>query len=131
MAKETAKKIMIVDDDIFILDMYAQKFKNEGYEVETATNGEDCIDKIKRGVDPDVLLFDMVMPGIDGEQLVKALKDEELAEKAVKIILSNQGTQEDLDKVKEFGVSGYLIKAMTVPSEVVEKVGKIYSENKK
>ena len=56
-------KILIIDDDEFLLDMYAVKFKEEGFEVEVALGGKEALDKIKEGVCPEVVLLDVVMPG--------------------------------------------------------------------
>lgn len=120
--KET-KKIFIVDDDNFLLDMYLTKFKNAGYDVSVASGSDDCLEKMKAGLEPDVFIFDLIMPKMNGIELFKKLKNLNLIKpEMINIILSNQGKAEDLDRVKDLGVDGYIVKALHTPSEVVEKV---------
>src|SRR3990167_6481521 len=81
-------KILIIDDDEFLLDMYAVKFKEEGFEVETARGGKEASDKIKGGASPEVVLLDVVMPGMDGFELLETIRKENLIPAAKIIILA-------------------------------------------
>jgi CheY-like chemotaxis protein len=123
-------KIIIVDDDKFLLSMYALKFKNKGYEVEVALGGEEAINKIKAGCHPDIIISDVIMPKMDGFEFVEKVKSENLAPKAVYVILTNQGQTTDIDKAVKLGVDGYIVKATTIPSEVVDEVADIYLKKK-
>ena len=119
-------KILIVDDDKFLLDMYAVKFKNSGFEVDLAQGALEGIEKLKNSDNkPDGILLDMVMPGMDGMDFLNAVKKDKLAEQASIIVLTNQEQSGETDKTKGFRISGYIIKAATVPSGVVEDVRKI------
>jgi CheY-like chemotaxis protein len=122
---QSNKKIMLVDDDKFLLEMYARKFINSGFEVLSATSGEDAINQIVNTPELDVLLFDIIMPEMDGIDLLKKVKEENLAPKALKIVLSNQGQQVEIEKAEKIGVDGYIVKALHTPSEVVKKVSEI------
>lgn len=124
------KKIMLVDDDSFLLDMYSLKFKNSGYEIITADSAEAGIEKLKSGESPDIVLFDLVMAGIGGWGFIKAVRENKLCEDAVYIVLSNQGQQIDFDTAKSYNVDGYVIKALATPTEVLSEVEKIYKEKK-
>jgi two-component system alkaline phosphatase synthesis response regulator PhoP len=128
---ETQKnlKILLVDDDKFLLDMYLLKFKKSGLEIDTASNGISALEKIKANSDYDMVLMDIIMPGMDGLELLKKIRDEKLLPKAVVIMLTNQA--DDEDKAKAIGVDGYIIKATMIPSEVVDKVLEIYKNKKK
>ena len=64
------RKILIVDDDTFLLDMYALKFSQNSFEVHTASGGEQAIEKLKGGLTPDIILMDIIMPGMDGFETV-------------------------------------------------------------
>lgn len=129
MTDETQKKkVILVDDDAFLLDMYALKFKNSGYEVVTVNNPEEAVEKIKGGENPDIVLFDIVMPGIGGWGFIKAIRENKLAEATTFIVLSNQGQQADFDIAKTYNVDGYVVKALATPSEVLQQVEKIYQE---
>lgn len=124
------KKIMLVDDDSFLLDMYSLKFKNSGYEIITADSAEAGIEKLKSGDNPDIVLFDLVMAGIGGWGFIKAVRENKLCENAIYIVLSNQGQQIDFDTAKSYNVDGYVIKALATPTEVLTEVEKIYKEKK-
>lgn len=115
-------KILLVDDDTFLLDMYATKFTEAGYAVETAKTVEDALKKLRDGAIYDVILLDMVMPGLTGTDLLAAVRDEKLGGAPVCVVLSNQGEQSDIEKASSLGSAGYIVKAETIPSEVVERV---------
>jgi len=119
---EIRKKVFIVDDDEFLLDMYAVKFRESGFEIEIASSGTDALKKIKEGWIPDVILLDLVMPGMDGFEFLKNVKNEKLIPQAVIIILTNLGQKEDVERGMSLGVKDYIIKANHTPSEVVSKV---------
>lgn len=124
------KKIILIDDDAFLLDMYSLKFKNSGYDVTTFNNPEEAVEKLKGGENPDIVLFDIVMPGIGGWGFIKAVRENKLCEETVFIVLSNQGQQVDFDTAKNYNVDGYVVKALATPSEVLQQVEKIYKEKK-
>ncbi|MBI2507273.1 MAG: response regulator [Candidatus Niyogibacteria bacterium] len=119
------KKIFIIDDDEFLLDMYAIKFRESGFEIDVATSGPSALDKIKNGFSPDIILLDIVMPGMDGFEFLKQLKKENLAPSAVVVILTNLGQKEDVQKGLAMGAKDYVIKAHHTPSEVVAKIKQV------
>lgn len=119
---QTPKKIFIVDDDKFLLDMYTFKFKEKGFDVVQAFGSVDALDKLKGGITPDVLLLDVVMPTMDGFELLGVIRERGLTPKSKVIILSNLGQAADIEKGRSLGAQGYVIKASSTPSEVVEKV---------
>lgn len=121
-------KILLVDDDKFLLDMYLLKFKKSGLEIDTASNGTSALDKIKNN-EYNIILMDIIMPGMDGLELLKTIREQKLSPKSIIIMLTNQA--DDEEKAKALGVDGYIIKATTIPSEVVEKVLTIYKNKKK
>ena len=121
----TNKKIFFIDDDKFLLDMYALKFTKAGYEIKTADSTDTAIKMLRDGYLPDVLLVDIVMPGMDGLEFVTNIRKESLVSKAVIIMLTNQGAPDDISKAKKMDVDGYIVKATTIPSEVLTEVEKI------
>lgn len=113
-------KVLIIDDDPFIADMYVIKFKDERFEVATAHNGKDGLKKITE-FNPDVILIDVVMPDMDGFQVLEELKKR--GDKPHKIImLTNLGQKEDVERGIGLGATDYMVKAHFTPSEVVERV---------
>ena len=118
----TPKKIFIVDDDKFLLDMYTFKFKEKGFDVTQAFGSVDALNKLKGGIVPDIMLLDVVMPTMDGFELLSIIKNEKLAPNAKVLVLSNLGQPTDVEKGRSLGANGYVIKASATPSEVVEKV---------
>ena len=122
------KKILIVDDDSFLLDMYALKFSQNNYEVYASLGAELALEKLRGGLKPDIILTDIIMPEMDGFEMLEKVNNEKLAEGVVKIVLSNKGQQSDIDQGKALGASGYIVKANSTPLEVIQKVEKILTE---
>lgn len=119
------KKVLIVDDDKFLLDMYATKFSKEGFEIDTATGSEDALNKLRNEKKPDIAIFDLIMPQMDGLDLMRTIEKEKLLPNATKVVLTNQGQQSDIDKAKDIGIDGYIVKALHTPSEVVAMIKEI------
>lgn len=127
------KTVLIVEDDVFLSDMYATKFAASGYDVQLAQDGGQCLDMLKNGLRPDMILLDVVMPKMDGIELLSAIKaDKDLASFPV-LLLTNLGQESDMARGMEAGAFDYLIKAHFTPSEVVRKVEEILRkiQNKK
>ena len=125
---EANKKILIIDDDNFLLDMYALKFSKSNFNVSTALGPEIALEKLHSGYIPDIILLDIVMPVMDGFELLEKMKEEKLAEGSIKIILSNRGQPSDIARGESLGASGYIVKASSTPSEVIDKVNEIISK---
>lgn len=128
--KNEKHKILIIDDDNFMLDMYAVKFKERNFEVSAHIDSKKAIEKLKEGYSPDAVLFDIIMPGVDGFEFLEIIKKEKLAEDSVLIALSNQWQDEEIKKIRKLGIDDYIIKANTIPSEVLSKVEDIIKKHK-
>ncbi len=124
-------KILIVDDDSFLLDMYSLKFVKSNFNVSTALGAEQALDKLRQGFAPSVILLDIMMPLMDGFELLEKIREENLATESIIIFLSNRGQPSDVTRAEALGASGYIIKASSIPSEVVEKVVSIINSKKK
>jgi len=129
MADEKTK-ILLVEDDTFLVEMYTTKFELEGFSVIAAEDGKKGLEMAEKE-NPDIILLDILMPKMDGFAVLDALKkNKELANIPV-VLLTNLGQKDDVKKGFEKGAVGYLIKAHFMPSEVVDKIKKILKESKK
>lgn len=117
-------KILLVDDDVFLRDMYATKFGELGHEVTAAETGERALE-ILGEKSFDTILLDMIMPGMSGVDLLQKIMEKKLKPQPVCIVLSNQGGKEEVDAAEKAGAKGYIIKAELIPSEVVAEVTKL------
>lgn len=120
-------RVYLVDDDRFLLDMYAMKFKAAGHDVISAQGGEELLKTLREKGPPDAILLDLIMPGMDGFEVLEAIRKENLAppEKTKIIILSNQGQDADIERAQKLGAVGYIVKASAIPSEVLAETLKI------
>lgn len=118
------KQILLVEDDPLLIDIYTTKFKEAGFAVEVADSGAYVLKKAKE-VKPDLIILDIVLPHVNGWEVLENIrKDEELA--AIKvIILSNLGQKEEIEKGMKLGADLYLIKAHYTPSQVVREATKL------
>lgn len=123
-------KILLVDDDTFLRDMYATKFLECGHEVVSAPNSAEALRQLELGDTFDLLLVDMIMPGMTGVELMGEVRRVLPESKMKFIVLSNQGQDQDVDEATAVGAIGYIIKAQSVPSEVVKKVEEIMTNKK-
>lgn len=122
-----AYHVYLVDDDRFLLDLYAVKFKNAGHEVTLFSGGEELLAALRKedAAVPNLILLDIIMPGMTGFETLEALRKEDLAKNARVIFLSNQGQNSDIEKAKQLGADGYIIKASAIPSEVYSEAIRI------
>ncbi len=121
-------KILIIDDDSFLLDMYALKFSKSNFDVTASLGPEIALEKLRKGLVIDVILLDIVMPVMDGFDLLEKMKEENLSIDSIKIILSNRGQASDIARGEALGAAGYIVKASSTPTEVLEKVQSIISK---
>lgn len=121
------KKILLVEDDQFLVDIYSTKLKEAGFSVETSCDGEDCLKKIRENKF-DLIVLDIVLPKIDGREVLKRIKEDEGLKNVPVVLLSNLGQKEEVDKDIKAGAVKYLIKAHFTPSEVANEIKKILSE---
>ena len=124
MAESKKYKVLIVDDDEFLLSMYSVKFNKSGLEVVTSTGSADALNKLNEGFVPDVMVLDIVMPGMNGFELLEKIRSLKLAPSAIIIFLTNQGQADDIEHAKKLGANGYIVKASSIPSEVYAEVMK-------
>lgn len=124
----TKDKILIVEDEPFLLDMYKMKFKQGDFEVISATDGEEAI-KISKRENPDIILLDIMMPKINGFEVLENLKKSPLTKLIPVLIFSNFSQKEQKEKGIALGAVDYFVKTNYTPNQVLEKVKNILIEN--
>lgn len=124
-----ALKILVVEDDKFLRELITQKLIREGYDVKGAVDGEDGVIKIKEEK-PDIILLDLILPGIDGFEVLAKVKDDPELKDIPVLILSNLGQRDDVERGLKLGAVDFLIKAHFTPGEIIEKIEKIMGDNK-
>ena len=116
-----AKKILIIEDDKFLRELIARKLAKDGYNVSEAVDGEEGVKKAKE-TKPDLVLLDLILPEMDGFEVLSKIKEDPASSLIPVIILSNLGQKEDIEKGLKMGAADYLIKAHFTPGEIVEKI---------
>lgn len=123
-------KILIVDDEKLLLDLYHDILVENGFEVIMTTNSKEGIELAKKEM-PDVILLDILMPEMNGFDVAKILKSDDTMKNIPIYLLTNLPEESSSDKAKELGVSGYMMKAMTEPSKLAEEMKNIQNQLKK
>jgi DNA-binding response OmpR family regulator len=121
MAQERKNRILIVEDDSYISDMYRIKLESEGFEVEIAADGQAGLDLVLAN-HPDLMLLDIVMPKMDGFAVLQKIRKNSDFKDMPVVMLTNLGQKESVEKGLSLGANGYIIKAHFTPSEVVNKI---------
>lgn len=114
-------KVLIVEDDSMILDMYVHKFEQEGFAVSQLDRGDNVVE-LSEKEQPNIILLDVIMPGLDGFSVLQALKANDKTKNIPVIILTNLGQDEDKNKGMSLGAVGYITKSNMTPGDVVRKV---------
>ena len=117
------KTILVIEDDKFLRELIVQKLIREGYETSEAVDGEEGMKKIKEEK-PDLILLDLILPGIDGFEVLTRMRQENDLSSIPVIILSNLGQKEDVERGMKLGAADYLIKAHFTPREIITKIKK-------
>lgn len=118
-----AHKILLVEDDIFILELYKRELLKAGYELDTCANGGDAI-KMVEGKDYDLVMLDIMIPGRDGIAVLKEIKNNPKKKTIKVIMLTNLGQDDIIKKTQEIGAEGYLVKADYNPYQILDEVKK-------
>ncbi|PIR73150.1 MAG: response regulator [Candidatus Nealsonbacteria bacterium CG10_big_fil_rev_8_21_14_0_10_36_23] len=116
-----AKTILVVEDDKFLRELIVRKLIQEDFSTSEAIDGEDGMKKIKEEK-PDLVLLDLILPGIDGFEVLSKMKEDMSLTRTPVIILSNLGQKDDVERGFKLGAVDYLIKAHFTPGEIIEKV---------
>jgi len=123
-------KILLIEDDKFLRELIIQKLGREGFEVAEATEGEGGLLKMKEEK-PDLVLLDLLLPGIDGFEVLSRMKKDPELEATPVIILSNLGQRDGVQKGIDLGAEDYLIKAHFTPGEIVGRIKATLEAKKK
>lgn len=119
--KSSDVRILIVEDDPFLSSIAAVRLEQEGYKVSVATDGERALSLLEKEI-PDLVLLDIVMPGINGWDVLKAIKANERCKNVSVIMFSNLGQEHEIEDGKKLGADDFLVKAKFTPREVLEKI---------
>jgi len=117
-------KILIVEDDKFLRDLIVQKLKREGFAISEAVDGEEGL-KIAKEKHPDIILLDLILPGLDGFEILRRVKSDASTASIPVIVLSNLGQKEDMDRAMSGGAEDFMVKAHFTPGEIIAKVKSI------
>jgi len=127
------KKVLVVEDDPFLSDIYNTKLRQTGFDVDLALTGEECLQKLEANK-YDLMVLDIVLPQVDGWEILARVKEmrrqganPNLDDLKI-IILSNLGQKEEIKKGLDLGANGFMIKAHFTPSEVAHEINKALGE---
>ncbi len=123
-------QLLLVEDDVFLANIYKTKFEMEGFKVSLAYDGEEALKELRKKK-PDLVLLDVLLPKMDGFSVLEKIKRNKKFSDIPVILLTNLGQKTDVEKGMAMGAADYLIKVHFKPSEVVEKINKVLKEYKK
>ena len=114
-------RILLVEDDHLLLQMYQQRLANDEFEVITAANGEACLHALEQCT-PQAIALDLVMPGLDGFNVLRRLKQDPNWREIPVLVFSNRGAPEDIETALDLGAADYIVKTQSTPTDLVEKI---------
>ena len=118
------RKILLVEDDSMIVEMYKLRFEEEGFEVTVTEKGSEAIE-LASSLKPDIMLLDIILPEVDGFNILQSLKSEEKTKSLPILMLTNLAQESDKEKAISMGANDYLVKSQHTPSDVLQKVKEI------
>ncbi|MFA5746541.1 MAG: response regulator [Candidatus Paceibacterota bacterium] len=118
------QKVLLAEDDPFLIDIYTTKLANSGFDMAVAKTGDEVLSGLRERM-PDILLLDIVLPGMSGWEVLSEIRKDPKFNDLKIIILSNLGQKNEVEKGLEMGAVGYLVKAHYTPTQIVEEIRKI------
>lgn len=119
--------ILVIEDDKFLRELISRKLLNEGFKIDEAIDGEDGLRKIEE-VKPELVLLDLILPGLDGFEVLERIKDNPSTSAVPVLILSNLGQRDEIERGLKLGAVDFLVKAHFTPEEIVEKIKVIFDK---
>ncbi|HWB38883.1 MAG TPA: response regulator [Candidatus Saccharimonadales bacterium] len=119
-----ALRIAIIEDETSIAQMYEFKFKQAGYDVQYATTGDDAV-KLIAEMRPNLILLDLMLPGMTGEQILQKVRAEDWGKDIKVIVLTNTSAEAAPDELNTLGISRYVIKAQNTPAQLLQTVEEV------
>ncbi|MFA6594530.1 MAG: response regulator [Candidatus Buchananbacteria bacterium] len=116
-------KVLLVEDDTMIVDMYKLRLEEEGYEVTVTDRGSQAIE-LAKGEKPNIILLDIILPEVDGFTVLSSLKSETAVKNIPVIIMTNLGQESDQEKGQRLGAEEYFVKAQHTPADVINVIKK-------
>ncbi|MEI7690418.1 MAG: response regulator [bacterium] len=126
-------KVLIIEDDRYISKMFQLKLSLDGMDVQVAENGHQGVEKVKEFM-PNIILLDLLMPEMDGYEVLEIIKGDDETKDIPVLIMSNLGQEDHVQKAMQLGALGYIVKSQYTPSNVSEKVKEVLgarTDNKK
>lgn len=123
-------KILLAEDDLQLIDMYRRKFEIEGFDVQFGEDGQQAIDILEKWK-PDIALLDIMMPKVNGLDVLKHIKGKEGYEDVITVMLTNLGNESTAEEIYKLGATEYIVKADMTPLEVCDKVKELVEFYKK
>lgn len=120
---ETNKKqvVLIVEDDEFLRSLAAKKLMQDGFDVKAVVDGENAV-AVARDSKPDLIVLDLILPGMDGFDVLEKIKGEEVLKSVPVIVFSNLGQKEDVERARYLGASDFLVKSNFTLDDLLEKI---------
>lgn len=112
---------MLVEDEVFIQELYAMVLKKEGFDVDVFGDGAAATEALKTNA-YDMVLLDIMLPGKDGLQVLTEMRAMPEHKTTKVVMLTNLGNEHVIEKTNELGIAGYIIKADNTPSQMIEKI---------
>lgn len=120
-------KVLVVEDDKFLRELINRKLQSENFETVLAIDGEIGLDLVEKER-PDIVLLDLILPGVNGFEVLAKIKENEKLKEIPVLILSNLGQKDDIEKGMGLGAADYLVKAHFTPNEIIEKIHQVLAK---
>jgi len=121
------ENILIVEDDKFLRELISKKLIGQGFKIDEAIDGEEGLKKLQE-IKPDLILLDLILPGLDGFDVLKRIKDDPKTASIPVLILSNLGQKDEIEKGLKLGAVDFLVKAHFTPEEIVQKIKQVFEK---
>jgi CheY-like chemotaxis protein len=130
MIEGAVKRVLLLDDEKLLLLLYKTSFEKSGYAVSTFSDADSALAALRSDNDPDVILFDITLPDSkSGYEFIETVQREGLAQRSLKVALTNEGQMGEVTRMKELGAEGHILKAQYIPSELVKVVGEMLEKH--